>query len=124
MSALLLATMVEVDTLLWVAGLLLAVIGFLLILIGNFIYSKVRDNSTQMSELQNTCNSNITRLQEKLDQDRKERVDKHDELAKRIFTEMDKTKEKSSDLSETVAGMGAIYMTRNEFLASQKDKGE
>lgn len=124
MSALLLATMVEVDTLLWVAGLLLAVIGFLLILIGNFIYSKVRDNSTQMSELQNTCNSNITRLQEKLDQERKERVDKHDELAKRIFTEMDKTKEKSSDLSETVAGMGAIYMTRNEFLASQKDKGE
>lgn len=98
------AATVEVDTLLWVAGLLLAIIGFLIVLIARFFHNSIVDLRSDCAE-----------LNKKLEEERKERTNKHDDSIKRVFDEIEKVKEKNSDLSETVAGIGSVYITRNEF---------
>ena len=128
---------VEIDTLLWVSGILLGVIGFLAVIVGKHFNDSLTDLSNKNKDLEakienhrdaqhRDIDSKLTSVSNKIEEkvelihkrisDEQARITaKHDDLAKRAFEEIDKTKEKCSDLGETVAGIGAVYVTRNEF---------
>lgn len=110
-----LATTVEIDTFLWVAGTLLAVIGFLIVMVGHFFYGKIKEVGEASTELGKKLDTQMATLTARVDAERVERINKDDEYAKATFAEINKTKEKCSDLSETVAGIGAVYATRSEL---------
>lgn len=110
-----LATTVEIDTFLWVAGTLLAIIGFLIVMVGHFFYNKLKEVADDSHELGKKLDTQMVALTSKVEAERLERNTKIDEYAKATFIEINKTKEKCSDLSETVAGIGAVYATRNEL---------
>ena len=127
------AITIEIDTLLWICGILLGVIGFLVIVVCKHFNDKLSDISkdnrdisdkidTQRVDLEakivatdNKAEAKVVKLHQRIDDERSEREHKHDESVTRIMTELEKNKEKCNDLSETIAGIGAVYVTRGEF---------
>jgi len=63
----------------------------------------------------------IDDLNKRIDEESRRRQDKHDNLAQRVFTEIDKTKEKVGDIDATCQGFGATFISRSEH---QHDKDQ
>jgi 16S rRNA G527 N7-methylase RsmG len=61
----------------------------------------------------------IKTLSAKIEEERKERTQKHDNGMARMVDKVDKCAEKIGDLSETVAGFGGTYITRVEYMADK-----
>lgn len=145
------STMVDLNSVLWLAGILLGIIGTLVVAICWFFWTRISecresigdmdkkldelgdriDQKSEVSTQQFNANiatverridleaaSRIKRCDEllaRLDNEIKERTAKHDTLAIRVFEKIEKDEEKLSDLGETVAGFGGIYLTRQEY---------
>ena len=127
------ASKIDISTFLWTVGILLAVVGALAGLLWAVVWSAIknaRDNIKDLygkvGEEREHCEGKFSIMDGKLeaertarqaadDQERQERTSKHDATAQRMFDEVEKVKEKNSDLSETVAGFGTIYATRREL---------
>lgn len=60
-------------------------------------------------------------LNKRIDEESRRRQDKHDNLAQRVFGELDKTKEKVGDIDATCQGFGATFISRSEH---QHDKDQ
>jgi hypothetical protein len=60
-------------------------------------------------------------LGNKLDGEIKLRMEKHEELAKRVFTDVGQVKEDLSDLSVTISGFSGSYVTRSEFIQHSQE---
>lgn len=63
----------------------------------------------------------IDDLNKRIDEESRRRQDKHDNLAQRVFGELDKTKEKVGDIDATCQGFGATFISRSEH---QHDKDQ
>lgn len=136
-------------TLLWVAGILFTIVGGLVAAIWAIVWGAVKDLRVKQAELVKSVNDNFaslnnsvtkefglvraecsTRSRElyaKMDEERKERVDKHDKSMERMFrrlealqstsaAESSSQKDDIGDIRETVAGFGSIYVTRKEWI--------
>jgi hypothetical protein len=110
---------VPLDVVLWVAGTVVTVVGVLLGIIYNSIKSKIKENNDRCNALEKGVNDNVEKLYNRINEERKERTAKHDELAHHIGSDLEKTKEKVDDLTVTVAGIGSVYVTRNEYTQAQ-----
>jgi divalent metal cation (Fe/Co/Zn/Cd) transporter len=130
------AAAVEFDTVVTISIALLGVCGTLVGIVWNMLTNKVDALEKKLEEVQKNTSSelkteikdlgqkmdaSVTRLDLAITTERAERTNKHDELAKRVFDKIERNDEKTSDLSETVAGIGAVYVTRSEFLQQKKN---
>jgi uncharacterized protein YoxC len=64
-------------------------------------------------EIEMRCH-NDEELHKRIDEEIKDRQSKHDAFGQRVYTDLDKIKDRVADLSETVAGFSGIYVTRTE----------
>jgi len=136
-------------TLMWVGGILFSVIGALIGAIWTIVWGAIKDLRAKLSEesdgyvnnlasLNNSvmrdlatiraeCAERSREVYNKLDEERKERQDKHDKTTERLFGRIESLQQKVSDdmsdvndsisdLRETVAGFGSIYVTRREWM--------
>lgn len=117
----------ELDTFLWFIGIVLGIIGTLIGVICWFYYHMIQKIEEKLSTLEDKFNTETVKsdakyetLTHKIEAEAKERADKHDAFGTRVFSEIDKVKEKTGDLGETIAGFGSIYLTRNEFTSAHR----
>jgi len=94
---------VDVSTLLWVAATLLGIVTALIGTIWALTWKSI-----------DRIRKNVEDLALKLDEERKERLSKHDLTVTRTFSEIEKNRDKIHDIEVTVASFGAIYVTREE----------
>ena len=118
---------IDVDTFLWVIGIVFGIIGTLILTVCWFYYNLVQKLEERVVSLDNRINTEVQKndtrydvVTKKIEDEAKERIDKHTAFADRTFAEIDKVKDKTGDISETIAGFGSIYVTRNEFSSHRK----
>lgn len=110
---------IPLDVVLWTAGAMVALIGSLLTLIYNLIRGKIKEAADKADAVDKKLHTDVNGIYARIEAERLERVGKHDELARRLGEDQEKTREKVIDLNETVAGIGSVYVTRNEYVQHQ-----
>lgn len=110
---------IPLDVVLWTAGAMVTLIGALLTLIYNLIRGKIKESADKADAVDKKLHADVNGIYARIEAERLERVSKHDELARRLGEDQEKTREKVIDLNETVAGIGSVYVTRNEFVQQQ-----
>lgn len=139
----------EETTILWVAGAIFAIISALVGTLWAIVWSAIKELRSRLDSTAREISDNLADLNsdlirelaavrseissrgrdyyEKIDAERRERADKHDNLAERLFKRVEalqdtvnsgftETKSEIADLRETVAGFGSIYVTRKEWV--------
>jgi hypothetical protein len=146
---------IDTSTLLWIVGTLFVVISSLIGAIYALIWNAIKDlraTAKSLSEaiaavqtrIENNCVTKCTAFRDKLDAvqkdcsdrgrsiydkietERRERIDKHDAAMDRVFKKIDgnnvtvtqevkEVRERVEDLRETVSSFGSIYVTRREL---------
>jgi hypothetical protein len=131
-------------------SIILGVTGALALAVSYLFWKKLQDIETSLQAIKNNNDSEHTRLDtgndsehkrldvqyhqlndrvydiakdlgNKLDGEIKLRMEKHEELAKRVFTDVGQVKEDLSDLSVTVSGFSGSYVTRSEFIQHSQE---
>lgn len=112
----------DLSTVLWVVGALLTIamaltgtIWALLLKNIDHVRNSIKEAADTVSKEREHCDKLINELNEKLEAERDSRVARHDASIERVFSEIDKVKDKVADLEVTVAGFGSIYATRAEI---------
>jgi len=120
---------ISVSTFLWVIGIALAIIFGLIGVIWSVVWSaisRLRNNQAKIfdgaKDDRDRCDAKFERVLQAIEEERKDRMIKHDATTERIFREIHKVQDKTSDLSETVAGFGTIYVTRREVESLYRGK--
>ena len=102
---------IDSGVLMWGVGIVLGVIGTLL----GLYLREIEKRINSMEEVSKE-------LAQKLEVERKERQDKHDITVARLFEHIEALAEKVADNTETVAGIGADFLTRKEHFEMCKDR--
>ncbi len=120
-------------------SIILGVTGALALAVSYLFWKKLQDIESSIQEIKTGNDSEHKRLDTqyhqlndrvydiakeiniKLDTEIKSRMEKHEELAKRVFTEVGQVKEDLSDLSVTVSGFSGSYVTRSEFIQHSQE---
>lgn len=111
---------IDITTFLWVLGISFGIIGSLVAVLWTVAWGAIKDSREQLSELSKTLSERVEALYERIERERQERVTRHDEGLNRAFSEAKEVQELVSDLRETVAGFGTVYVTRQECVEKHR----
>jgi predicted Holliday junction resolvase-like endonuclease len=142
------------DIIMWAGGILITVIGALLTALSVVFWNSVKElrqkiedhrKEGSVEELKQKVDAAIKNIDavvksmedhrkegsarsqhiyDKIEEERKERLEKHEKAVERLFGRIDsitqvdipKVKEDISDIRESVAGFGSVYVTRKEWI--------
>lgn len=104
----------DVSTTLWIIGILVTVVMALIGTLWAILRNSINDAYDTIEREREQREVAVKEVSDKLDAEREARVTRHDASIERVFTEIDKVKDKVSDLEVTVAGFGSVYVTRAE----------
>ena len=117
----------ELTTVLWIVGVLLAALGGLTGIVWAIVWGAITRHRTTSIDIYHKLESDRKECRDKFDEmtkllaeERKDRQEKHDIAMHRVFNEIDKVKDKQADLDVTSAGFGTVYVTRKEFHEQQR----
>lgn len=112
---------IDMSTFLWVLGAGLGVIGSLVAVLWTVAWGAIKDNRASLAELQQKLSNRVDNIYARIETERQERIVRHDEGLNRVFSDVRQVQELVSDLRETVAGFGTVYLTRQECANKHRE---